>query len=267
MKAIELEGVAFSYGRGKPRILDGIWLSCESGTVNALIGLNGCGKTTLIKVMAGLETPSAGTVKYSGKSIFDMTIRERASILSYVSQNYRSLGDYLVRDYILFGTANRIDVFDMPGREERRVAEEVLERFGMSRLADRKLGELSGGERQIVSICSAIVQDSDVVILDEPCSALDIPNQAKVLSTLEGIAENDGKTVLFSTHNPNHALHTDANVLLLGSGAIIDHGPACEVVTPDRLKPVYGDRICLSRDQPFDEISFCRIRSQTTRSE
>ncbi len=257
MKAIDLNGVAFSYGKGKPKILDGIGLSCESGTGNALIGLNGCGKTTLIKVMAGLEVPFAGTVHYFGKSIFDMSFRERSSVLAYVSQSYRSLGDYLVKDYILFGTANRMDAFDMPGQEERRAAEEVLERFGMSRLADRKLGELSGGERQIVSICSAIVQDSNIVILDEPCSALDIPNQTRVLSMLEGIAENDGKTVLFSTHNPNHALYTGANVFLMGSGAIIDSGLACEVVTPDRLKPVYGDGICLSRDQPFDEISFC----------
>ena len=123
MKAIDLNGVAFSYGKGKPKILDGIGLSCESGTVNALIGLNGCGKTTLIKVMAGLEVPFAGTVHYFGKSIFDMSFRERSSVLAYVSQNYRSLGDYLVKDYILFGTANRMDAFDMPGQEERRAAE------------------------------------------------------------------------------------------------------------------------------------------------
>ena len=163
MKAIELDGVTFSYGRGKCHVLDGIGLSCEKGTVNALIGLNGCGKTTLIKVMAGLEVPSAGTVQYSGRSIFDMTFRERSSVLAYVSQNYRSLGDHLVKDYILFGTASRIGAFDMPGQDEKRAAKEVLERFDLSRLAERRLGELSGGERQIVSICSAIVQDSDAL--------------------------------------------------------------------------------------------------------
>ena len=101
--------------------------------------------------------------------------------MAYVSQHYVSLSDYMVKDYILFGTANKLDVFDVPGREEKDAVEEVLERFGIGHLSDKKLGELSGGERQLVSICSAMVQDSEAVLLDEPCSALDISNQNKVL--------------------------------------------------------------------------------------
>ena len=257
MKAIELDDVSFSYGRGRT-ILDGITLSCEKGTVNALIGLNGCGKTTLIKVMAGLEAPSAGTVRYSGRDIQEVSFRERSSILAYVRQNFGSLSDYTVKDYLLFGTAGRLDAFDMPGQEQIDSVMENVKRFGIEGLYNRRLGELSGGERQIVSICSAMVQDSEVILLDEPCSALDIVNQSKVLSVLGSIADGDGKTVLFSTHNPNHALYTDANVFLLGNGRIIDSGPAREIITPEKLRPIYGSGICLGKDQPFDEISFRR---------
>lgn len=256
MKAIELDGVTFSYGRGKKQVLRDIGMVCEKGTVNALIGLNGCGKTTLIKVMAGLENPSSGSVRYSGRSLSEMSFKERSSALAYVSQHYVSLSDYMVKDYILFGTANKLDVFDVPGREEKDAVEEVLERFGIGHLSDKKLGELSGGEHQLVSICSAMVQDSEAVLLDEPCSALDISNQNKVLSALNSIAEDDGKTILFSTHNPNHALFTGANVFLMSSGTMIDSGPASEIVTPERLRPVYGEGVCFSSEQPFKEISF-----------
>ena len=101
-----------------------------------------------------------------------------------------------------------------------------------------------------------MVQDSAVVLLDEPCSALDIVNQNKVLSILNSIAKDNEKTILFSTHNPNHALYTKANVMLLSSGKIIDQGPAEDIITPERLRPTYGDGICYSRDQPYNEISF-----------
>lgn len=258
MKAIELEDVTFSYGKGKRKVLDGVGLSCEPGSVNALIGLNGCGKTTLIKVMAGLEKPSAGTVRYYGRDLSELTFRERASVLAYVRQSYGSLSDYSVKDYLLFGTANKLDLFDVPGKGEKEAVREIVERFGITHLYDKKLGELSGGERQIVSVCSAMVQDSKVVLLDEPCSALDIVNQNKVLTILNSIAKDSEKTILFSTHNPNHALYTEANVFLLGSGKIIDSGPAEEIITPDRLKPIYGEGICYSKDQPYNEISFAR---------
>ena len=257
MRAIEVDRVSFAYGTGKVDVLDGISLTCEKGSVNALIGLNGCGKTTLIKVMAGLEIPRSGAVRHSGRNLIDMDFRERSRALSYVKQSHASLSDYTVRDYLLFGTVNRLDLFDSPGREEKERVESLVEEFGIQHLYRKNLGELSGGERQIVSICSAMVQDSDAVLLDEPCSALDMANQERVLAILRSIADG-GKTIFFSTHNPNHALRTDAHVFLMKSGKVIDSGDSREVVTPERLRPIYGDKICYSRDLPYEEVSFRR---------
>ena len=220
------------------------------------MGLNGCGKTTLLKVITGLENPDSGIIRYYGRELPDMSFRDRSTVFAYVRQNYGSLSDYSVRDYLLFGTANKLDMFSIPDEDERMKVHDVVKKFGIEHLCDKKLGELSGGERQIVSICSAMVQDSQVIILDEPCSALDIVNQNKVLTTLNSIAHDSGKTIFFSTHNPNHALFTDANVFLLSSGRIIDSGIARDVITPDRLKVVYGEGICYSRDMTYNEISF-----------
>ena len=256
MKAIELHDVRFSYGKNKPEVLSGIELECDEGTINTLIGLNGCGKTTLIKVLAGLEKPKNGSVSYFGKDLSGISYNERSKLFSYVQQNNNPLSDYKVSEYILFGTANRLDVFESPGKGEIAIAKRQMARFGIEHFSDKRLGELSGGERQIVSLCSSMAQDTKVVILDEPCSALDIVNQDKVLSTLKSIAEEDSKTIILSTHNPNHALYLDSNVFLMKDGRITDSGCAGEIIVPDRLKAIYGERICYSRDLPYNEISF-----------
>jgi len=256
LKAIELHDVRFSYGKNGPMVLDGIEMSCEKGTVNTLMGLNGCGKSTLIKVMTGLERPSGGTISYFGRDLGGLSFKERSKLFSYVQQNNSPLSDYTVKEYVLFGTANRLDMFDMPEKEEMDIAERQLDRFGIRHMENRRLGELSGGERQIVSICSSMAQDTEVVILDEPCSALDIVNQEKVLSTLKSIAEDDGKTIIMSTHNPNHALYLGSDVFLMKNGRIIYSGKAENVIVPEKLRPIYGSGICYSNELPYKEVSF-----------
>ena len=123
-------------------------------------------------------------------------------------------------------------------------------------MLDKKLGEISGGERQIVSICGAIVQDTDLIVLDEPTSALDIKNQHAVLSIIKKIAREQGKTFILSSHNPNHALYLDSNVLLLRNGAILTQGQAEDIINVEALKSVYGEDICYSMELVYKEISF-----------
>ena len=130
------------------------------------------------------------------------------------------------------------------------------ERFKITHLLDKKLGEISGGERQIVSICSAIIQDTNLVILDEPTSALDIKNQHTVLSIIKEIAEDLGKTFVLSSHNPNHALFLGSNVILLQNGKTSISGSAEEIITKEMLYEIYGENLCYSKELPYDEISF-----------
>lgn len=128
--------------------------------------------------------------------------------------------------------------------------------FGITHLLDKKLSEISGGERQIVAICAAIVQNTNLIVLDEPTSALDIKNQHAVLSIIKKIAKEQEKTFILSSHNPNHALYLDSNVLLLKNGTIVAQGQADDIVNIETLKAIYGEDICYTSDLAYKEISF-----------
>ena len=253
---IEIQNLFFRYHNASPLVLNGIDASLDHGKMYVLLGLNGSGKTTLIKLLAGLYRPISGEIRYDGKPLDAVPIHERSKQIAYVAQHSGKTDDFRVFDYLLFGTVNQTRFYEQPSPEVERQIKEIAKRLGITHLLNKKLGEISGGERQIVSVASAIAQNTVTILLDEPTSALDICNQYKVLSVLKELTEKEGKTVVFSTHNPNHALYLNADVYLLHKGRIVNAGGADEIVTPEKLKQVYGERVCYSRDLPYDEISF-----------
>ena len=256
MKMIDVKELSFQYQRKGKLVLDKLNFSCEKGTVNVLIGLNGSGKTTLIKTIAGLLENYQGEVFIDGENLKSLSIKERAKKMAYVSQRSNAVDDFPVLDYLLFGTVNKMNFYQSPKEEDKKKVLDCAKQFGIMHLIDKKLGEISGGERQIVSICAAIVQDTNLVILDEPTSALDIKNQHAVLSIIKKIAKEQGKTFILSSHNPNHSLYLDSNVFLLKSGTIVAQARAEDIINIEALKTVYVDDICYSVELPYKEISF-----------
>ena len=256
MKMIDVKNLSFQYQRKGKLVLDKLNFSCEKGTVNVLIGLNGSGKTTLIKTIAGLLENYQGDIFIGSENLKELSIKERAKRMAYVSQRSNVVDDFPVFDYLLFGTVNKMNFYQAPKEEDKNRVLDCAEEFGIAHLLDKKLGEISGGERQIVSICGAIVQDTDLIVLDEPTSALDIKNQHAVLAIIKKIAKEQGKTFILSSHNPNHALYLDSKVVLLKDGRIITEGKASETITKDILKNIYGDNIEYSQNLPYKEISF-----------
>ena len=255
---IEIQNLSFRYHNASSLVLNGIDAALDHGKMYVLLGLNGSGKTTLIKLLAGLYRPTSGEIRYEKRPLDAIPTHERSKQIAYVAQHSGKADDFCVFDYLLFGTVNQTRFYEHPSPDVKRQVRELAERLGITYLLNKKLGEISGGERQIVSVASAIAQNTATILLDEPTSALDICNQYKVLSVLKELTEKDGKTVVFSTHNPNHALYLHADVYLLHEGQIANTGPADEIVTPERLKQVYGEHICYSRDLPYHEISFAR---------
>ena len=255
---IEIQNLSFGYHNASPLVLNGIDAALDHGKMYVLLGLNGSGKTTLIKLLAGLYRPTSGEIRYDGKPFDAIPIHERSKQIAYVAQHSGKTDDFRVFDYLLFGTVNQTRFYEQPSLEVERQIKEIAERLGITHLLNKKLGEISGGERQIVSVASAIAQNTVTILLDEPTSALDICNQYKVLSVLKEFTEKDGKTVVFSTHNPNHALYLNANVYLLQKGRIVNTGSAEAIVTPEQLKQVYGEHICYSEELPYREVSFAR---------
>lgn len=255
---IEIQNLKYRYSKTTPAVLKGANAVFEKGKISVLLGLNGSGKTTLIKLLAGLYRPNEGQIRYEGRSTEGMSIKERSRRIAYVAQQFGRTDDFTVSDYMLFSAANRVKIYEQPNEDETALVKATAERFGASQLLDKKLGEISGGERQIVSIAAAVVQKTDVILLDEPTSSLDICNQYNVLSVLKELAEIEKKTIILSSHNPNHALFLNATVFLLHNGSIVDSGKASKIVVPDRLKLMYGNYIVFSKDLRYSEISFSK---------
>ena len=253
---IKISNLSFKYDKKAPNyVLNSLNLEIKEGTVNVLLGLNGCGKTTLIKLLAGLQKPTSGLIQYDEKDLKSIKIRERSKIFSYVPQKVNVTNDIPVKQYLSYGTTNTLEFYEHPGQDEMELVESTAERFDISHLLNKNLGEISGGELQIVLIACSIIQRTPILLLDEPTSALDMKNQNLVLSVLKDIAK-EGKTIVLSSHNPNHALFLDSNVVLINNGNVCDEGPAKELIKVDKLKHIYGDAICVSKELDYEEISF-----------
>lgn len=256
MKMIEIHDLCFQYDKKGRAIVDGLSVCFDAGKIHVLLGLNGSGKTTLIKMLAGLLNGYSGTIRLNGKDAANLRVGERAQILSYVPQNNRPIEDFFVKDYLLFGSVNRLKFYQSPTDEDIQQLDRFAKELDIQHLLHQKMNEISGGERQLVSICCALIQNTDIIVLDEPTSALDIKNQYKILSVLKELAHREGKTVILSSHDPNHALYLNSEVYLLKNGKILDGGSAVEVICPDKLKTIYGENIVRSEDLPYHEISF-----------
>ena len=254
---IKTSNLSFKYDKkaAKP-VLNSINLEIKEGSVNVLLGLNGCGKTTLIKLLAGLEKPTEGVILYDKQDLQTIRIKERAKKFSYVPQQANVTNDVPVRQYLSYGTTNTLAFYEHPGKEEMKLVEDTAEKLHITHLLDKNLGEISGGELQIVLIACALIQRTPIMLLDEPTSALDMKNQNLVLSILKDIAREQNKTIVLSSHNPNHALFLDSNVVLIHDGVVRVEGPAKELIKVEKLVPIYGDHVCVSKDLGYEEISF-----------
>lgn len=252
---IRIKNLNFNYDKGTKKVINNSSVKIEKGTINILLGLNGCGKTTLIKLLSGLLEPTSGEIFYDNRLLKDISIKERSKIFSYVSQKSINSDDFNVKDYLTYGVVNSLKFYEHPKYEHEKEVLKVSKKLNIEHLLDKKIGQLSGGEKQIITIAAAIIQNTPVIILDEPTSALDLKNQNSVLSLLKEIAK-DGKTIILSSHNPNHALFLNANVLLMNNGTIIKSGQSNEVIKKEQLKEIYGNSLCYSNELPYNEISF-----------
>jgi ABC-type cobalamin/Fe3+-siderophores transport systems, ATPase components len=225
-KVVSIENLSFAYPQG-PLIFNGYSLEIESGSVFAVLGPNGRGKTTLLKVLLGLLKPQAGRCEVSGRT-------------ALVPQLFQVTFSFSVLDMVLMGRAKKIGLFGRPGKTDAEAALAALSRFGLADLAGRSFFQLSGGQRQLIILARALVAEADILVLDEPTSALDLKNQSLVLQWMERLAREDGLTVIFSTHHPHHALAAADQSLLMLDEKRYYCGTAKEVLTEANLWELYG---------------------------
>ena len=225
-KAITFEGLGFSYDPSQP-VLKDYRGELERGKVLAILGPNGCGKTTLLKLLIGVFIPQEGVIRIEGR-------------VAFVPQLFQVSFSYSVLDMVLMGRAHRIGLFSSPSVADEKAALLALEKLGLAHLAERPFDELSGGQRQLVIFARALATEADILILDEPTSALDLKNQGIILDWIRRLSREDGLTVVFTTHYPHHAhAVADRTMLMLGAQEFLC-GPTAEVITEENLHRLYG---------------------------
>jgi iron complex transport system ATP-binding protein len=217
----------------------GLDVKLEQGEVLALLGPNGGGKTTLLKTLLGILKPRDGEVAIDGRSLGAISVRERARLIAYVPQVHMPTFAFTVESVVLMGRTAHGNLFSRPSANDRAVAARMLEQFGIAHLAPRPYTMISGGERQLVLLARALAQEPRFVVLDEPTASLDFGNQGKVMREIRALAAA-GHGVLFTTHDPNHALRAADRAYLLRAGARIAEGAVGTVLTRERLAELYG---------------------------
>lgn len=235
---IAIDQLSFGYDQNQP-ILQGVTMDIAPRRIHAILGKNGCGKSTLLQLMLGLLKPQQGAILLAGKPLNRYQPVELAKQVAFVPQLGEARVSLTVLEYLTLGRNAYMKFYQMPSQEAVAFAQHCGQRCNLGHLLHQPMTQLSGGERQLVMMAKALVQDTEVILLDEPTSALDLSNQRQVLWLLKEL-EAMGKTVVFTTHNPNHPLLLEAQVHLMKEGQMMGQGLAQEVLTVETLERLYG---------------------------
>ncbi len=214
-------------------------LEFAAGRLTALVGPNGAGKTTLLKCLAGLLSVPRRTVFLGDRDLSAIPDGERARLLSFVPQEHSSSFNYAVREFLLLGRAPYVSLFSLPSPADAARAEETLAFVGLAGRGGRAYQQMSSGERRLVLIARALVQDTEILVLDEPTTFLDPKHETDVLTLARRLVDERGKTVLVTLHNLDMAMRYADDLVCLKDGAVAAHGAPETIVTESLLEFMY----------------------------
>ncbi len=232
------ENVTVGYG-GEPVVRD-LTLDVPDGQVTTIVGPNGCGKSTLLRALARLLRPSSGRVRLDGQPVDAVATREVSRRMALLPQTPIAPDGLLVRDLVGRGRHPHQRWFRQWSADDEDVVEEALRMTDTWDLRDRAIDQLSGGQRQRAWIAMTLAQDTDLVLLDEPTTYLDLAHQVEVLDLVTRLNRERGRTVAMVLHDLNLAARYSDLVVVMKAGEIVTQGPPREVFTTARLADVFG---------------------------
>jgi iron complex transport system ATP-binding protein len=236
---IELQSCSFFYESDRP-VFNGLSFQLDSGEILSVIGPNGCGKTTLLKCLIGIQDFDSGELRLDGRA--ESNPLERSKLFGYVPQLAADPVPYSVERMVVLGRSRFMGTFGRPDPRDYRVAAEAMELVGIVELAGRAFNTLSGGERQLVLIAQALATEATALVFDEPTSALDLVHQHDTVELLRGLSHERGFTIIFTSHNPSHALHISDRCLMMSRSGAYVFGGTPDVITETALQRVFGVR-------------------------
>jgi len=228
--------------RNKP-ILSGVSFAVAAGEFFVIIGPNGAGKTSLLKVLSGLQKAQQGSITIKDKDISEYRRRDLSQIMAIVPQHIEVGFPFSVADTVIMGRTPHLGILGMEGKNDFHIAEEAMKFTDVAHLANRKLFQLSGGELQRVIIARAICQQPQVILLDEPTTALDPAHQLKIMDLMEKFRREHGTTIVMVSHDLNLASMYGDRLLLLEEGRVRKTGDPRNVLNKELLEESYGCRM------------------------
>ncbi len=250
-----------SYGYAdRAFMLRDINLSVPRGSLTGLLGPNGCGKTTLLKLLSGVLHPEHGTVAFDGRALRRIARRELARHIAVVPQETHPAFDYTAVEMVLMGRHPHLGLFQLEGPHDLAVAYDAMAATGTADLAQRSYMTLSGGEKQRVVIAGALAQSPDLLLLDEPTASLDLGYQLEVASLLSQLNRERGVTMVLATHDLNLAAGLCDTLVLMRGGRMLAQGPTREVLTAPMIAQLYDVDADVSYHEGAGHLTVVPIR-------
>lgn len=228
-----------SLGYRDRRIIDGLDVEIPDGRITAIVGPNACGKSTLLRGLSRLLAPTAGEVLLDGQNIHSLRTRDVATVISLLPQTPLAPDSITVADLVGRGRYPHQGWFRKWTSDDDEIVADAMRATGVDALADRSINELSGGQRQRVWIAMALAQRTDILLLDEPTTYLDITHQIDVLDLLIDVNRASGTTVVMVLHDLNLACRYADHLIAMRDGAIVAEGAPADIVTAELVREVF----------------------------
>jgi manganese/iron transport system ATP-binding protein len=234
--SISVQNLSVTYSNGLTAVRDASF-ELDPGTICALVGVNGSGKSTIFKAIMGFVRPSAGEVRLCGMAVEDAL---KKNVVAYVPQSEDVDWNFpvLVETVVMMGRYGHMNFLRMPSRADRYKVDQALERVGMSEYRDRQIGELSGGQKKRVFLARSLAQEGRIILLDEPFTGIDVKTEAAIIGLLRELRAS-GHLMLVSTHNLGSVPEFCDRVVLINR-TVLASGPTAEVFTQGNLERAFG---------------------------